>query len=102
MRRRRSSPHVLTPLRRDLSMRRRTSSALIAVLSLLLSGLATLSAPAAHAATQCTVTYAKNDWGSGFTANITIKNLGDALSSWKLTYSYTGNQTLTSGWSGTW
>jgi hypothetical protein len=83
-------------------MRRRTSSALIAVLSLLLSGLAALSPPAAHAATACSVTYTKNDWGSGFTANITIKNLGDALSNWTLTYAYSGNQTLTSGWSGTW
>jgi endoglucanase len=57
---------------------------------------------AAQAATGCSVSYAKNDWGSGFTTNITIKNLGDALSGWTLTYSYTGNQTLANGWSGTW
>ena len=56
----------------------------------------------AHAAIGCSVSYTKNDWGSGFTANITIKNLGDALSNWTLTYAYTGNQTLTGGWSGNW
>jgi len=65
-------------------------------------GFFAVSSPMAHAATGCSVTYTKNDWGSGFTTNIAIKNLGDALSSWTLTYAYTGNQTLTSGWSGTW
>jgi hypothetical protein len=65
-------------------------------------GVVALSQLPAHAATGCSATYTKNDWGSGFTANITIKNLGDALSNWTLTYAYSGNQTLTSGWSGTW
>jgi cellulose 1,4-beta-cellobiosidase len=66
------------------------------------SGLAVAVEQSAQAAVGCGVTYAKNDWGSGFTANITLTNLGDALSNWTLTYAYTGNQTLTSGWSGTW
>ncbi|GAB2870060.1 cellulase family glycosylhydrolase [Actinoallomurus bryophytorum] len=56
----------------------------------------------AHAAVRCSVDYTKNDWGSGFTASITLHNLGDRLEGWTLTYAYTGNQTLTQGWSGTW
>jgi O-glycosyl hydrolase len=51
----------------------------------------------------CHVAYSTpSDWGSGFTAAITITNNGPAISSWTLTYSYAGNQTLTSGWSGNW
>ena len=42
------------------------------------------------------------DWGSGFTAAITIQNTGPAITSWTLGYSYAGNQTLSQGWSGTW
>jgi endoglucanase len=56
----------------------------------------------AAAAVACKVTYTKNDWGSGFTADLTIQNLGDALSGWTLRYSYSGNQRLQSGWNGTW
>jgi len=52
--------------------------------------------------TSCKVTYSASDWGTGFTANITLTNNGPAITSWKLAYSYTGNQTLTSGWSGSW
>ena len=50
----------------------------------------------------CSVGYAANDWGSGFTANITITNHGSAISGWTLKYSYAGNQHLSQGWSGTW
>ena len=41
-------------------------------------------------------------WSTGFTASITITNEGSALTAWTLTYSYTGNQQLTQGWSGNW
>ena len=43
-----------------------------------------------------------SDWGTGFSVAITITNTGSAISSWTLGYSYTGNQQLSSGWSGTW
>ena len=58
----------------------------------------------AHAAgLQCSVDYTVNDWGSGFTANAEILNLGStAIDGWTLTYAYSGNQTLQSGWNGTW
>ncbi|MDX6313530.1 MAG: hypothetical protein QOF44_2994, partial [Streptomyces sp.] len=59
--------------------------------------------PAQAATVQCSVDYTTNDWGSGFTANVTITNRGtDAISGWSLAYAYTGNQTLTNGWNGSW
>ena len=58
------------------------------------------AAPAATAA--CTVNYSVNQWNTGFTAAITITNNGPAITSWTLAYSYTGNQTLSQGWSGNW
>jgi hypothetical protein len=58
----------------------------------------------AHAASvQCGVDYRTNDWGSGFTAELTLTNRGsEALDGWTLTYSYAGNQKLSNGWNGTW
>jgi hypothetical protein len=75
-----------------------------AVLPLTATAAPTSSATPADAAAACSVNYAvSNDWGTGFTAAITITDTGTApLSSWTLGYSYAGNQTLQSGWNGTW
>ncbi|MBA9001610.1 glycoside hydrolase family 6 protein [Thermomonospora cellulosilytica] len=70
--------------------------------ALMLAGGVVAAAQQASAAASCKVAYTKNDWGSGFTASITITNTGDALSSWTLRYSYSGNQRLASGWNGRW
>src|SRR2546430_2674056 len=57
----------------------------------------------AAAATACEVGYTVNDWGSGFTANLTLENLGTTpMSGWQISYAYTGNQQLQQGWNGTW
>ncbi|NEB65363.1 cellulose 1,4-beta-cellobiosidase [Streptomyces diastaticus] len=87
--------------------RRRTArrwwTAALAALALPLTMLGTSAAPAQAAALQCSVDYRTNDWGSGFTAELTLTNRGpDAIDGWTLTYSYTGDQKLTNGWSGTW
>ena len=51
----------------------------------------------------CQVSYSvSSDWGSGFTAAITIQNTGSAITSWTLGYSYAGNQKISQGWSGNW
>lgn len=40
-----------------------------------------------------------NDWGSGFTATVTISNKGTAAtSSWRVTWTWPGNQTITNSW----
>lgn len=85
--------------------RRRLLTALMGALALPLGFLTAAGAsPAAAATVQCSVDYAKNDWGSGFTASVSINNKGtEAINGWTLTYSYAGNQTLTgTGWGGTW
>jgi cellulose 1,4-beta-cellobiosidase len=49
---------------------------------------------------KCTATYVNsNDWGSGFTVAVTVTNAGStALSNWKVTWTWAGNQTITSSW----
>ncbi|MEU0432505.1 glycoside hydrolase family 48 protein [Streptomyces sp. NPDC006290] len=82
---------------------RRLWTAVVAALALPFATLATGTTPAHAATVQCSVDYKTNDWGSGFTADLTITNRGsDAINGWTLTYAYTGNQTLTNGWNGTW
>ena len=43
---------------------------------------------AAHAAVACDVVYATNDWPGGFTANVTLRNLGDPLTGWTLGFTF--------------
>ena len=77
----------------------------LAALALSAAGLgaSALTATPANAATGCSVSYTvPSQWNTGFTANIVITNLGSPLTSWNLGYSYSGNQTLQSGWNGTW
>jgi hypothetical protein len=67
--------------------------------------LAAAAPPAAQAAAaSCSAAYSvTTDWGSGFTAAITVTDNGSStITGWTLTYSYTGNQALTQGWSGNW
>jgi endoglucanase len=49
------------------------------------------------------VTYTNsNDWGSGFIANLTIKNTGTStITAWTLSWTFPGNQTITNAWNAT-
>ncbi|MFF8279731.1 glycoside hydrolase family 48 protein [Streptomyces lateritius] len=78
-------------------------TALAATLSLPL-GLTAVGGTTAHAAAvQCSVDYTTNDWGSGFTAELTLTNRATTpLDGWTLTYAHAGNQQLINGWNGTW
>ncbi|GAA1829954.1 rhamnogalacturonan lyase [Luedemannella flava] len=59
----------------------------------------TVAAVNAYAAAGCRVDYAiASQWGGGFGANVTITNLGDPVSAWTLTWSYTAGQTITQAW----
>ena len=85
-------------------MRRFAASVTVVLLGAgALGAAAAVVSPSANAATGCSVAYTvPSQWNTGFTANIVITNLGSALTSWNLGYSYSGNQTLQSGWNGTW
>ncbi|CBG75943.1 putative secreted cellulase [Streptomyces scabiei 87.22] len=72
-------------------------------LALPLSMLATGATTARAAGVQCSVDYKTNDWGSGFTTDVTITNRGtDTVDGWTLTYAYSGDQKLMNGWNGSW
>ncbi|MFJ6169495.1 non-reducing end alpha-L-arabinofuranosidase family hydrolase, partial [Micromonospora orduensis] len=71
-------------------------SAGVAVLA---SATVAVAMPAGAAAAGCSVTYAvSSQWQGGFGANVSITNLGDPLSSWTLTWSYSAGQTVTQSW----
>ncbi|NRQ37449.1 cellulose 1,4-beta-cellobiosidase [Nonomuraea sp. NN258] len=81
----------------------------VATTLVLVAGATTaLTATPASAAVACEVTYTTNDWTSGpgqggFTASVTIKNLGDPLNGWTLGFAFPlASQKLTQGWSATW
>ncbi|MER5257409.1 glycoside hydrolase family 48 protein [Streptomyces sp. NPDC002855] len=82
---------------------RRLWTAVAATLALPLATLTALPTPADAAPVECSVDYKTNDWGSGFTADLTITNRGSAaIDGWSLTYSYSGNQKLANGWNAAW
>ncbi|MDI1455344.1 cellulose binding domain-containing protein, partial [Streptomyces sp. ATE26] len=51
----------------------------------------------------CSASYAvSSDWGSGFNAQVTVTNTGTtALKSWKVTWTWSGSQQITSMWNAT-
>src|SRR5262249_21326732 len=51
----------------------------------------------------CTATYhVDNDWGTGFTATVTVANSGTAATKgWKVTWTWGGNQSITNSWNTT-
>jgi cellulose 1,4-beta-cellobiosidase len=85
---------------------RRRITALVGVGALALVG-SVVVPTAAYAAPGCQITYQAGPWteGSGvggYTANITIQNTGDPLTSWTLAFALPSGQTFTNGWGATW
>jgi hypothetical protein len=68
----------------------------------LVGGGATFAATANAAAAGCRVDYKiTNQWSTGFGADVTVTNLGDALNGWALTWSFGAGQSITQGWNAT-
>jgi O-glycosyl hydrolase len=66
---------------------------------LLASAAVAVALPAGAATAGCSVNYAvSSQWQGGFGADVTITNLGDALTSWTLTWTYRAGQTVTQAW----
>src|SRR4051812_9001435 len=53
---------------------------------------------AAVAAGPCAVDYKLNQWAGGFTADVTLTNLRPARTSWTLSWTFAGDEHVTSGW----
>jgi hypothetical protein len=78
---------------------RRLWTAVVATVALALSLLVAM--PAHGAAAGCRVDYTVNEWTGGYTAQVRVTNLGPALSGWRLTWTYGGDQHVTSAWNAT-
>ena len=90
--------------RRSRRMITVAAAALLAAFGLAVAGGAG-AVPAVAATSSCAAAYSvTTDWGSGFTAALTVTNNGTAaITGWTVTYSYTGNQALQpTGWNGAW
>jgi hypothetical protein len=86
--------------RSSSSRRRLLAAAATAALGVTVAGVAgTHLASAATAG--CSVTYdVSSQWPGGFTANVSITNLGDPITSWRLDWGFTAGQTVTQLWNG--
>ncbi len=72
-----------------------------AVLSVLTAGAFAVSARgfvASSATGPCQVTDQVDQWSGGFTSTLTVTNNGPAVTSWTVTWSFDGNQAVTSAW----
>ena len=50
----------------------------------------------------CQVSYVKNEWSGGFTANVTVTNTGTAtINGWSVAWTFPGDQKVTNGWNAT-
>ncbi|MCY0927943.1 cellulose-binding domain-containing protein [Streptomyces sp. H27-H1] len=68
----------------------------LTTLVVLASGFTAMSASGAESG--CRVDYTANKWTGGYTAQIKVTNLGQALNSWRLSWTYAGDQQVTSAW----
>ncbi len=59
---------------------------------------ALLPASPAQAAPICSVDYQLNDWGSGFTAEVSVTNEAESVSNWTLGWEFSGNQSISNSW----
>ncbi|GAA2630194.1 cellulose binding domain-containing protein [Paractinoplanes durhamensis] len=80
--------------------RRRLAVLATAALAVLAGGIATATASTAQAATTaCRVDYKiSSQWAGGFGADVTITNLGDALTGWTLGWTLAAGQGITQAW----
>ncbi|MGW7053650.1 cellulase family glycosylhydrolase [Streptomyces sp. NPDC054887] len=63
------------------------------------SATVTVTTTGGPAAGNCTVSYRLDDWGSGFNANVTLRNTGaQDIKGWQLDFAFPGGQTLNSAW----
>ncbi|WP_371781029.1 glycoside hydrolase family 48 protein [Streptosporangium subroseum] len=91
------------PIKAGALPRFRRRVAALALLSMAAGTVTALAASPAMAAVACDVTYTSNDWQGGFTASVSVKNLGDPLTAWTLGFTFpTTTQKLSQGWSATW
>lgn len=85
------------------TIRRRTRQAAAAgVIIAVTAAAAALTTVPAQAAAGCRVDYqVSSQWQGGFSANVNVTNLGDPVTSWRLTWSFAAGQAVSQLWGGT-
>ncbi|GIF07795.1 cellulose binding domain-containing protein [Actinoplanes siamensis] len=79
----------------------RRKPAVLASVCALLTGFLFTTATRANAAAGCSVKYTvASQWPGGFGAAVDITNLGDPVSSWSLSFTLAGGQSITQLWNG--
>src|SRR4051794_3991272 len=80
----------------------RRTGLLIAVAMVPVLGYAVVAESADAAVAGCRVTYkVTNQWSTGFGGDVTVTNLGDAITSWTLGWSFAAGQRITQAWNAT-
>ena len=83
---------------RDRQLRR---AAVVAVAATAVAGAGLVTARDAEAAAGCRVQYqVTSQWTGGFGAAVSVTNLGDAVTGWQLSWAFSGGQTVTQLWNG--
>ncbi|GIG66201.1 cellulase family glycosylhydrolase [Phytomonospora endophytica] len=78
---------------------RRWTALITTAAATLAAGLLVLAPTAAFAAEGCTVDYkAPSQWPGGFTANVTVTNLGAPVDGWTLAWTFPSGQRVTQAW----
>lgn len=78
--------------------RKRLAAGTAAVL--VAAGIATLTlTQPAVAASGCQISYTSSSWQDGFTASISVTNLGSPITNWTLAFTLPGNEAVSQGWS---
>jgi endoglucanase len=84
-------------------MRHRIAVAVAAAASLVVAGGVAAVTTASAATSGCSATYTVvSQWQGGFQGGVSITNLGDPLTSWKLEFDFPAGQSVTQGWNATW
>ncbi|MDR6594113.1 cellulose-binding domain-containing protein [Saccharothrix longispora] len=79
---------------------RRTAAVGLAV-ALTATAAALAGVGSASAAVGCRVDYAiASEWPGGFGANAVVTNLGDPVSGWRLSWTFSGDERITQSWNG--
>ncbi|GIH65345.1 non-reducing end alpha-L-arabinofuranosidase family hydrolase [Microbispora siamensis] len=82
-----------------VSLRRKLA---MTAMPLLLAATGLLNAHSAEAAVACRVDYTvASQWGGGFSANVVVDNLGDAVNGWQLSWTFGAGQQITQIWNAT-
>ncbi|SBT43216.1 cellulase family glycosylhydrolase [Micromonospora auratinigra] len=88
---------------REVARRARWRLGLVATAAAaLVAGTGLVAATSAQAAAGCRVGYAvSSQWPGGFTADVSVTNLGDPVTGWTLAWSFPSGQRVTQAWNAT-